>query len=89
MEFKFKLGDLVRIKRGLIADSYYKTEDGSTLYCATEMVGYGGLCAKITKLEERCGHRTYKLSLDSSYHWSDSMLEYIGQNKYRIGGKNG
>ena len=57
MEFKFKLGDLVRIKRGLIADSYYKTEDGSTLYCATEMVGYGGLCAKITKLEERCGHR--------------------------------
>lgn len=86
MATKFNIGDRVRIKTGLEGDTYYTTEDMKMLYCAQEMTEYGGYMAEIVECETQRNMTTYKLDIDEMYHWSDTMLEYVGKNKYKIGG---
>ena len=59
MDTLFRVGERVRIKTGLRGDEYYKTENGHMLYCAEEMVEYGGNVSTNVSLE--CQYvRTYR-----------------------------
>lgn len=86
MDTLFRVGERVRIKTGLQGDEYYRTENGNMLYCAEEMVEYGGNVSTIVDCRQDRNMITYKLDIDEMYHWSANMLERIGRNKYTVKG---
>lgn len=63
---KFKVGDKVKVRKGLVADEYY---DG--VYCNGSMAKMGGRVLTIDCTE---GNRCYRVK-ERTFYWSDEMLE--------------
>lgn len=71
---KFKVGDKVRVREGLVADEFY-----GDVHFADFMVEMSGKILTIRGVDEYC----YKVA-ENQYDWSDEMLEPI----IEINGKN-
>lgn len=65
---KFKVGDKVKVRKGLVADEYY---DG--VYCNGSMAKMGGRVLTIDCTE---GNRCYRVK-ERTFYWSDEMLEPV------------
>jgi hypothetical protein len=65
---KFKAGDKVKVRKGLVADEYY---DG--VYCNGSMAKMGGRVLTIGCIE---GDRCYRVK-ERTFYWSDEMLEPV------------
>lgn len=87
---KFKVGDKVKIKRGLKGDVRYTRESkcgSSTLYFSDKMEKYNGKIATITGVDEGRFTIDYKIDLDNgSWSWSSGMFEEE-MNKFQVGDK--
>lgn len=72
-EMKYKIGDKIRVRKDLVADRYYERENqGSSLFCNTDMVKICGTKQEITSVNPF--DNTYKIT-NSIWSWSVSMLE--------------
>lgn len=67
---KFKVGDKVRVRKGLVADEYY----GDT-HCADTMAEMSGEVFIIKRIDEDC----YR-AVGNGWAWSDQMLELVEPN---------
>ena len=64
---KFKVGDKVKVRKGLIADEYY-----GGVSCGNSMERMGGAVFTID-----CVKNDYYLVKENAFYWSDEMLEPI------------
>ena len=67
---RFKIGDKVRVRKGLVADEYY----GDT-HCADTMAEMSGEVFTIKRIDEDC----YRV-VGNGWAWSDQMLELVEPN---------
>ena len=63
---RFKVGDKVRVRQGLIADKYY-----DDVRCNSSMVKMGGKVFTIRNI-----HKDYYKATENSWNWNDEMLEF-------------
>ena len=62
---KFKVGDKVKVRKGLVADEYY-----DDVRCDSSMAKMGG---KVFTIRKVC--RDYYKATENGWNWSDQMLE--------------
>lgn len=62
---KFKVGDKVKVRKGLVADEYY-----GGVSCGNSMERMGGAVFTID-----CVKNDYYLVKENAFYWSDEMLE--------------
>lgn len=62
---KFKVGDKVEVRKGLVADEYY-----GNIRCSDAMAKMGGKVLTIRKI-----HRDYYEVRESEWSWGDQMLK--------------
>lgn len=67
---KFKVGDKVKVRKGLVADEYY-----DDVRCDSSMAKMGGKVFTIRKVR-----RDYYKATENGWNWSDQMLESAKKN---------
>lgn len=71
---KFKVGDKVRVRQGLVGGRYY-----SGVYCISDMANSGGDVFMVSVV----GANTYKLE-GYDWWWNDEMLESVEKTLYNL-----
>lgn len=79
---KFKVGDIVKIRKDLLMYKVYYMEDGKSFKIFYEtMAPYCGRETEIIKID----HGAYLLACDRGYHlWSDGMLKECKVPSYKV-----
>ena len=79
---KFKVGDQVQVKEGLIGGEMYEDIDGDDEFFSCSMVKF---CGKKTTVTGDIGDR-YSLLIDGGeFNWTDTMLEEVYELKLNDG----
>ena len=85
MEYKYKVGDKVRVRSDLIENDYYYMEHGETKnYVVSPMMIFRGLLVTIANIDLVC--QQYEIEEDNSHcFWTDEMFEGLAEEtKFHI-----
>lgn len=79
MEYKYKVGDKVRVREDLKVDEDYYMEGGETRdRFVVDMAEFRG---KVVTIKEHSGEGKYKIEGDDIYSWTDDMFSGLYSSK--------